>query len=430
MVKKLRSFLNRSAFLKDVFTLMSGTAVAQIATVILAPIISRIYSPSDMALFATYLSIISIFGSVITLKYELAIVLPERDEDSINITGLSIIISFIISLLIFIILYIWGIQMLNIISNKKIIVTNWIYFIPLAVLAIGIFNSLNYWVNRRSDYQRLAYSRVTQSLGMLGSQIGLGFSIFRNSGLIFGEIIGRVSATCLLSYNTFKEDNILIRKINMHKIKEQIRRYKNFPKYSLPADLLNVVTNQIPIFTLNRFFTSQILGNYSLMERVLGVPISLVGRAVFDVFKQRASVDFAAQGNCKAIFVKTFKTLVLASILPTLILFVFAPMLFKVIFGNEWEIAGEFARIMSILFFFRFTASPLSYMFYIAEKQHYDMLWQIALFFTTIGSFAAGVLYNNVKIGIWCYASSYSVMYIIYIRLSYRLALGNLIINS
>ncbi|HEY5588348.1 MAG TPA: lipopolysaccharide biosynthesis protein [Candidatus Paceibacterota bacterium] len=428
MARRIKKILNRSAFFKDVFTLMTGTAIAQMATVLLAPIISRIYSPADMAVFATYLSFVSIFGSATTLKYELAIVLPEKDEDSVNLTGLSVFISFIISLLIFIILYFFGIQILNIISNKKIITTSWIYFVPLAVLTIGIFNSLNYWVNRKSQYKRLALSRVTQSFGMLSSQIGFGFSPLKTSGLIFGEIVGRVSATCVLAYKTIKNDILLIRQINATKMKAQFRRYKNFPKYSLPADLLNVVTNQIPVFTLNRFFTSQMLGNYSLMERVLGVPISLIGRAVFDVFKQRASIDYSTHGNCTVIFVRTFKTLVLASILPTLILFFFAPMFFKIIFGNDWEVAGEFARIMSILFFFRFTASPLSYMFYIAEKQHYDMIWQMVLFFTTLGSFAIGVFYKNVKIGLWCYAVSYSVMYIIYIWMSYRFSKGNLIL--
>ena len=303
MVRRIKKILNRSAFFKDVFTLMTGTAIAQMATVLLAPIISRIYSPADMAVFATYLSFVSIFGSATTLKYELAIVLPEKDEDSMNLTGLSVFISFIISLLIFIILYFFGIQILNIISNKKIITTSWIYFVPLAVLTIGIFNSLNYWVNRKSQYKRLALSRVTQSFGMLSSQIGFGFSPLKTSGLIFGEIVGRVSATCVLSYKTIKNDILLIRQINATKMKAQFRRYKNFPKYSLPADLLNVVTNQIPVFTLNRFFTSQMLGNYSLMERVLGVPISLIGRAVFDVFKQRASIDYSTHGNCTVIFV-------------------------------------------------------------------------------------------------------------------------------
>ena len=68
-------------------------------------------------------------------------------------------------------------------------------------------------------------------------------------------------------------------------------------------------------------------------------------------------------------------------------------------------------------------------MFYIAEKQHYDMIWQIILFFTSLGSFSLGVYFNNVKIGIWSYAVSYSVMYTIYIWLAYNLAKGNLIKN-
>jgi len=427
LYNRIKTFLYRSAYIRDVLTLMTGTAIAQVIPLILAPIISRVYTSSDMAIFATYMSIISILGSVITFKYELAIILPEKDEDSFGLTVLSIFIALIISLLVLFGLLIFGGDFLKIINNKDVEFGKWIFFIPLSIFTIGLFSSLNFWLTRKTKYKILSISRISQSSIMLGSQLGLGLTVFKYFGLIIGEIGGRLFAAVILAYKTFKDDYKLIKSIKLKTIFKQLKRYKNFPKYSLPADIVNVTTNQIPIFVFGRFFTSQILGNYFFMDRILSAPISLISRAILDVFKQRASSDYINEGNCRGVFVKTFKTLAFASIIPTIVIFIFSPMLFKFIFGSEWELAGEFARIMALLFFFRFTSSPLSYMFYIAEKQHYDMIWQVVLFFTTLASFFIGIYFNNIKVCLWCYAISYSIMYIIYLLMSYKLSKGNLI---
>jgi len=424
--KKIIAFLSRSAYIRDVLTLMTGTAIAQIIPLFLMPVISRIYTPSDMAIFATYMSVVSIFGSFITLKYELAIILPEKDEDSMGITLLCVIIALIISLSLLLVFIIFGGDFLKVISNKDVEFGKWIFFIPLAIFTIGLFSSLNFWMTRKTKFKILSLSRISQSSFMTGVQIGLGLTVFKYFGLIIGEITGRLTASAILFVKTLKDDYKLIKTIKPKLVLKQLKRYKNFPKYSLPADLVNVTTNQIPIFVFGRFFTSQILGNYFFMDRILNAPISLISRAILDVFKQRASSDYITNGNCRDVFVKTFKTLALASIVPTIIIFVFSPMLFKFIFGNEWELAGEFARIMSLLFFFRFTSSPLSYMFYIAEKQQYDMMWQIVLFFTTVTSFFLGVYFNDVRVCLWCYAISYSIMYIFYLKICYNLSKGNL----
>ncbi len=426
LYRKIKDFLYRSAYIRDVLTLMTGTAVAQLIPLLLMPVISRLYTSEDMAVFATYMSVISIFGSFISLKYDLAIILPEKDKDSMALTILSIVIALIISTLVLMIFLIFGGDFLKIINNKGVTFGNWIFFIPLSIFTIGVFSALNYWLTRKTKYKILSVSRVSQSSFMIGSQMGFGLASLKGIGLITGEITGRIFAAAILSYKTLKDDFRIIKTIQIKTIISQLKRYKNFPKFSLPADLVNVTTNQIPIFVFGRFFTSQILGNYFFMDRVLNAPISLISRAILDVFKQRASSDYVANGNCLGVFMKTFKTLAFASIIPTIIIFIFSPWAFSFIFGSEWEMAGEFARIMSVLFFFRFTSSPLSYMFYIAEKQHYDMIWQIGLFFTTVASFFAGVYFGNIKICLWCYAISYSFMYVVYLYISYQLAKGNL----
>lgn len=96
---------NKSEFTKNIVTLITGTAFAQAIPIAISPILTRIYTPEDFGIFALFIAIISILGSIATARYELAIMLPKKDEDAINIFALCFIITCIISLLLFILVF-------------------------------------------------------------------------------------------------------------------------------------------------------------------------------------------------------------------------------------------------------------------------------------------------------------------------------------
>ena len=74
----------KSEFTKNIVTLMTGTAIAQAIPIAISPILTRIYKPEDFGVFALFLAISSILATVVNGRYELAIMLPKKDEDAIN----------------------------------------------------------------------------------------------------------------------------------------------------------------------------------------------------------------------------------------------------------------------------------------------------------------------------------------------------------
>jgi len=89
------------------------------------------------------------------------------------------------------------------------------------------------------------------------------------------------------------------------------------------------------------------------------------------------------------------------------------------VFGEPWREAGDFARILAPLYFLNFVASPLSYVFFVAGKQKVEFLWQIALFITTITLFLAPITLKQI---LWNYTICYSMLYIVYLLLSFKFA--------
>ena len=153
-MKLINKLKPKSEFNRNVLTLMTGTTIAQAIPIAISPILTRIYTPEDFGMFALYMSIASIIAIVATGRYELAIMLPKKDEDAINIVALSIIISFFVSFISLLIVFIFNTQITNILGNPEISI--WLYFIPLTVLLTGIYQSFNYWSNRKKQYKRLA----------------------------------------------------------------------------------------------------------------------------------------------------------------------------------------------------------------------------------------------------------------------------------
>ena len=94
MIQRLKP---KSEFSKNVLTLMTGTTIAQAIPIAISPILTRIYTPEDFGVLALFVAITSIFGSIANGRYELAIMLPKKDENAINIFALGLIITFSMS---------------------------------------------------------------------------------------------------------------------------------------------------------------------------------------------------------------------------------------------------------------------------------------------------------------------------------------------
>jgi O-antigen/teichoic acid export membrane protein len=187
------------------------------------------------------------------------------------------------------------------------------------------------------------------------------------------------------------------------------------------AHTLNAASRQSPNILLSVFFSTASAGFFMLTQRVVGAPIYIVGGAVGDVFRQQASVIYAENGECKVVYLKTFKKLILISFVPFVIFFIIAPDIFSIIFGEKWRIAGEYAQILAPMFFLQFIANPLSNMYLIAQKQKEDLTMQIILFLVILTPF---LIFSDAFWAIVLYSIGYSSIYLYVIYVTSKFAYG------
>ena len=124
-------FQKQSEFSQNVLTLMTGSTLSQAIPIAISPILTRIYTPEDFGLYAVYLAIITILGTIVSGRYELAIMLPKKDEDAINIFALGLVITICLTVVTTILVITFNDYIGNLSNNQKM--KYWLYIVPVSV---------------------------------------------------------------------------------------------------------------------------------------------------------------------------------------------------------------------------------------------------------------------------------------------------------
>lgn len=391
-------------FASDVLTLVSGTGLAQIILIIVAPILTRVYSPSDFGIFALFLSLSGILSVISCLRYELSIMLPESEEEAKNQLGLSIFLAITIFVFLEIVFLNFKDLILEIFNAQDL--GNYLLVIPVFVLLEGLFSSLNYWNSRYKKYNIISKATVSNSVSGSIFQLSAGFTGYVSGiSLILGMLIGKMISLFVLSSHIFKNDKDILSSIKISLMYAGMKRYKKFFLVDTWSSLLNSMSWQLPVLLLSVFFSSTIVGFYSLGFRLLQLPMSFIGNSISQVFYQRATEE-KKEGNLNVLVENIFRILVVLGMFPILILTFVGSDIFGVILGGEWTEAGIYVQIMSIWGFTYFISVPLSTLYIVFEEQEFGLKLNALNFVTRGLSLMIGGYFENVYIALGLFSIS------------------------
>lgn len=415
-----KTIASKSEYFKNILTLLSGTAFAQLILLLVTPILSRIYTPESFGDYTILLSIVNVLTVFATGRYELAILLPKNSIWAKQILYLVGIISATFCILLVPIIIIFNSSLQNVFNLSD--ASSVLFLVPILVFINANLSSILYWFNRKRQYKKISFNKISESTVSSVLSICLGFLKW-SQGLIIGRVSGQVIALILYSRSAnWKE--IFYFKISKIKLSYVAKRYVNFPKFLVVAHFFNTAAYEVPGLLINYYFGNSVLGLYGFANRIATAPLSLMAGSIGNVFREEAARYYISTGNCQAIYSSTFKTLLKLSIIPFVLFFIFAPDIFRIIFGEKWITAGYYARYMTPMYFFQFLSNPLSAVFLIAEKQRVDFLWQIFLFALNITIVVLGALFFDIKTTLIIFSLGYSFMYIINLSLSYYFSKG------
>ena len=403
LAQRWRHYAAAHPVLSNIGILATGTAGAQAIAITVSVVTARLFTPEAFGEFALYSSIAGIFMVIATLRYDLAIVLPESDDSArllarlstranLMVSALAVVLAFAARPLV---LQIWGSETL----------ATWLPLVGLTVFCTAQVSIWQYWFNRKRQYRIIALNRFEQSVGVSGGQLGLGLAGMRSFlGLVLGSFVGLLWAL----FNLWRQSGEVRRPVGENgasapdedgasapggdgavgavaevadavSMREVAREYRKMPLLNLPNALVDAVrTNGIQMLVGAAALGA--LGQFSLAWRVLQAPIALLNGAISQVFLERMAR--VRPGELTALVRAVMKRAVLLGVAPFALLWVLAPWLIPLVFGPQWEEAGYITRALVPWLGMNLITSPLSGVFVVTSKQQWILAH--AVIFTVI----------------------------------------------
>jgi O-antigen/teichoic acid export membrane protein len=398
---------------RNVATVLGGAMGAQALPLLAAPLLTRMCSPGELGAYSVWLGIVAVAAIGATLRMEAAMILDHEAERqracfrlvfySTTVTALALT------------LLAAGARLAGIEAAARL---SWTALLTLGVgtWLTGCMQTTLAFATSHNAFGKAARAKVTTAAIIVASQLALLYAGLGGIGLVLGHLIGTAAGFATARVLLHPPRAPIGWRLDAEQ-REHLWRHQKFWRYSLPSNLLNGAVSQLPLFLIGMRHGALAAGLFALTQRVLSAPISLIAASVLEVFKRESVREFREHGNCTRAYRHTFKALALLGAGPALVLLLFAPQLFALVFGAHWRNAGELAQLMAPLFLLNFIASPLSYVFFVAGRQQADLWWQVALFAMTLGAFLApGSVAQNV---LW-YVIGYSCLYLIYLHMSWQ----------
>ena len=177
----------KNEYLRNILTLVLGTGIAQLIPILILPILTRLYTPSDFGVFGVFIGVTSILGIVASAKYDVAIMQPISDYDADQVFKLSIFISSTIVCFLYIVLFLFSDILKEATDYYEVF-----YLIPITVLIISFNSSFTFLLNRKKHFKQMSKNKILQSILIGVISLAFGYIDFGYIGLIIGYVVGNL----------------------------------------------------------------------------------------------------------------------------------------------------------------------------------------------------------------------------------------------
>lgn len=360
---------NFSPILHRVFTLLSGTLMAQMVSFLLLPIISKLYLPAEIGISEAFIAMVMLLVVGINGGFEMAMMLPKDEKTAQKITQFAFYIATFLCGTLAIVLLLFGKQLILALHQTEL--TETYLWLPIVLFLEGFLQLSRYYLMRHNQLRAISAGKVLNILARNGLSILFAYIGGSFQGLIAAFVIGQIANLIPYLYVVFQK-KIPAFNWEFQLIDYQIiwHNYGDFPKYGMASTWLNTAAKQLPYFLFPIYFLSAetLLGHYAFASKILGIPLVLTF-IIGDIFYQKAT-QLAHQNNQELYYftLKTTLSLIAIAAIPFGMLYFWGHLIFYYFLDEKYHIAGQYAESLAPYFFSLFVSIPLTYLIDVRRK--------------------------------------------------------------
>ncbi len=375
-MKNLRTWIGqlyaREGFRGPVMTLLSGTAVTFVISYLALPVLTRLFTTQAFGISDYFITIVSVLTALAALRYEEAVMLPERDQRARTVLWLAGIVTIGVTAIVAV-ASLWSREITSLLGAPQEIAP-WLWLVAPVLLLIRFGKLAEAWLTRKRAFRTITGAEATNKISTISSRIGLGAGTSLGAGgLIGGFIAGQALGAAYFGAALLHRIKAAsVRRPSMRELRSVAQRYRRFPLYAMPSSLLNTVLGRLPVLLLPVYFGWEVTGLYGRAFTALAIPLSLIGTAVSQVFFVDGAIAYR-ENRLAAFTENVHARLVMVGMFPCMLLVAAGPELFAFVFGAGWRAAGVYEQYLACWFFLSAVASPLTRLFDILELQRAEL---------------------------------------------------------
>lgn len=409
-MKKIFSI--KSEFGKNVVTLLSGSVIGQAIVFVFIPLLARLYDKDLFGIYYIFIASFNILKKVSTLRFELAIVISKNDKRAINSLAISVIILTATSL--FFILIALLLKLFNFDCAWFSKLYKFIYLLIAVLFFSGMTEILNAWNNRLKQYKKISLTKLVYSGTLVSGQSGLSFTFLQKTGLILGNVIARLLTMTTILLASFKEIKLNLKYLNIRLMKAIFFRFIKIPVYNTLINVVNNLSNELPIYMFSFLFSPAISGFYGMANKLFATPADLIGNSISQVFYQQASDNFVRRQKLFPLIKRTHRNIFKIVLLFTIGYLAITPFI-HILLGSKWQGIAMYLFMIIPIVISNMFLQPISPTYTILEKQNKVFLWQI------IALIVRGL---SIALGFWIFHSVfYALLFLMITTTIYKISM-------
>ena len=399
----------KSRFLKEGATLLSGNVWAQGIAFAAYFVIVRLFSQEDIGLYNIFYSYIEVLIIVSTCRYELATVLASDDREAMAVSRLALRINTFVSFALLGIALLFFTIDKTFTSHLSPLTLQLSLFIPPMVFFCGTSRVYTALFNRFRDFKQIALSEaIGATSGALGKILlglpQLAATVWHTIGLQLATVIGKIVSN--INYLVALRKLPLPKDITKSERREAARKHRNFALYTMPKDLVNSLSYNLPFIWMALYFDKAEVGLFALALTFTFRPANILN----NVFEKLLYVRVADNvRSCRPIArdIRRFMLYLNAIALPFFfVAFIFGDAIFGFLFGSRWSECGFYLRCLLPWVYIMLTSTSLTFISNVFSRQRTEFIFYIILFALRIVSMAIGIATSSFRTGILLFAIS------------------------
>lgn len=377
----------QNAFAHNVLLLASSTALAQLISVGVMPLVTRLYSPSELGTIAIFIAFLGFWAGTLSLRFESALLIAESQVESHVVCRLAIIIAVCMSLI--------GAALLYLLQSLKLmgfeLLPIWAALIATPIfMGYGFFMVYRAWALRAGLLKLITRTTITRSGAGAVSKLSFGFMGWGVLGLMLAELIAACASMLKLVIATTRHyASSKPAHIKQSALRAASKRYAKFPLLEAPSVWLDALAQALPVPLIAMLYGAEAAGWFGLARTVVSVPNAQIGSAIADVFQMELSKAALARdaSRAQALFRSIMSRALLFGLVPLLLTVFLLPHFMPWVFGAAWAQAGAVAAALAPWFYAALVISPLSRALSVLQAQELKLYYDIAIVFLLLLAF-------------------------------------------